>query len=212
MKKRDEGYIKFRSEWVKKEIRIPNFNELNHWRDILYRLGIIGVFKDGIGFGNVSTRLHNTKQFIITGTETGKIKKLDEKHYSEVISFDFDRNFVKCEGMINASSESMTHAAIYSSDENANAVIHAHSPELWNKLRKTVPATAKDIAYGTPEMAYEVMRLFKDDHLKEKKIFLMLGHKDGIVAFGKDLYEAGNVILKYYMMIMHRKGNGINNG
>ncbi len=206
MKEIYEGYIKFRSEWVKKDIKLMHFSELNHWRDIFYRLGLIGAYKDGIGFGNVSVRVHNTKQFIISGTDTGKLKKLTVNHYTEVTGFDIDDNSLRCEGPINASSESLTHAAVYSSDELVNAVFHVHSPEMWKKLKKTMPATAKDVAYGTPEMAHEVMRLFKTEQVKEKKLFLMIGHKDGVVGFGKDLYEAGNVILKYYMMIMHGKG------
>jgi ABC-type iron transport system FetAB ATPase subunit len=61
-----------------------------------------------------------------------------------------------------------------------------------------VPTTAIEVAYGTPEMAKEILRLFREDNLMEKKIVVMSGHEEGIISFGKNLPEAGNILLDRY--------------
>ena len=44
-------------------------------------------------------------------------------------------------------------------------------------------------------MAYEIMRLFKVSDVRSLLIFVMAGHQGGIVAFGKNLEEAFNVLM-----------------
>ena len=46
-------------------------------------------------------------------------------------------------------------------------------------------------------MAKEIQRLFRETDVKEKKILVMAGHKEGIISFGKDLDEAGKIMLNY---------------
>jgi len=65
---------------------------------------------------------------------------------------------------------------------------------LWATLLGHAPTTSKAIEYGTPEMAYEVRRLFKTTDVKSRKIFVMAGHEGGIITFGKDLEEAFTVL------------------
>lgn len=64
-----------------------------------------------------------------------------------------------------------------------------------------VPTTRINCAYGTPEMAREIIRLCKEDNLKETEILVMSGHKEGIIAFGSNLEEAGNLLMKYYQKL-----------
>jgi hypothetical protein len=59
-----------------------------------------------------------------------------------------------------------------------------------------VPTTNPKVQYGTPEMYYEVIKLY-DRTMLEKKILVMAGHEDGIISFGKNLKEAGDIILYY---------------
>jgi ribulose-5-phosphate 4-epimerase/fuculose-1-phosphate aldolase len=96
---------------------------------------------------------------------------------------------------VQASSESLTHAAVYEADASAAAVVHVHHGELWRALLGKIPTTAKGIAYGTPEMAYDVLRLFRDTRVADSGIFVLGGHEDGIVAFGGSLQEAGTKLL-----------------
>ena len=77
----DEGYIKFNCKWIKdRQISIDKLSEINKLRDRLYRLGLIGAYDNGIGFGNISIR-SGKNDFIITGSATGNFHELNENHY-----------------------------------------------------------------------------------------------------------------------------------
>ncbi len=196
----DEGYIKFNIDWVNQPLgEFLEFGELNSWRDKLFSLGLIGVYSNGVGFGNISARVSGSNQFIISGSATGAFDKLSLKHYSEVIDFDFARNWLCCVGGVKASSESLTHAAIYSSLSSVNAVIHVHSPVLWSHLLASFPSTPDSVAYGTKEMALSVGSLLKNKVVLKEKVFAMAGHKDGVVAFGASLSEAGEALLSHFL-------------
>ncbi|HZI54021.1 MAG TPA: hypothetical protein VFD56_09975, partial [Chitinophagaceae bacterium] len=83
---------------------------------------------------------------------------------------------------------------IYESSAATNAVIHIHNLNLWNRLIHQVPTSSENIPYGTPEMANEIKRLFDETTLSTEKIIVMGGHQEGIISFGKDLEEAGNIL------------------
>ncbi|HWJ90255.1 MAG TPA: class II aldolase/adducin family protein, partial [Flavisolibacter sp.] len=140
---------------------------------------------------NISRRV--PRGFIITGSGSGRLSKLSSANYTVVTAYDLASNSVTSVGPVMASSESMTHAAIYKTDKNANAVFHMHHRGLWMHLLKWYPSTAKDVAYGTPEMAAEVTKLIHQ--LNGKLIFAMGGHEDGIISFGTDEDQAGQVVL-----------------
>ena len=97
-----------------------------------------------------------------------------------------------------ASSESMTHAVIYLQKKNVGAVFHIHDHNIWKKLLSTQPSTSNDIAYGTPQMAAEVMRLLDQYFTGDHGLFSMGGHEDGVIAFGKTVDEAGELLLKQF--------------
>ena len=149
---------------------------------------------NGIGFGNLSIRHGTTNDFYISASATGGIPKLTLTDYAKVVAYDFARNWLRCEGSALASSESLTHAAVYESEAQAGAVIHGHNSKLWTALLGRTPTTSKTVEYGTPEMAYEVRRLFQNTEVKSRKIFVMAGHEGGIVTFGKNLEEAFAVL------------------
>jgi hypothetical protein len=107
-----------------------------------------------------------------------------------VIEWDFERNWLRCVGRAIASAESLTHAAVYSMAPKVRVVIHGHDRELWRILRERGPATGPDVPYGTPEMARGVQRLFQDIGVRTSKVFAMAGHRDGVLAFGKDFRQA----------------------
>lgn len=193
-----DGVIKFRSNWIKTApLSFGLFEELNYWRNYFYELGLIGENSEGIGFGNISMRWEG-EQFVITGTATGKINKLAKEHYSKVISFDIESNTVNAEGPINVSSESMSHAVLYSINSTINAVIHIHSKFMWEKYLHKLPTTDLDIEYGTPEMAKSIAKIYKETELATKKILVMGGHEDGIISFGSSISEAAEILKNYY--------------
>lgn len=197
----DEGYIKFNCEWIKnKPLPINKLVEINKWRNKLYDLKLIGAYKNGIGFGNLSIRLEKNT-FIITGSATGNLHTLNKNHYVLVNKYNFIKNSLICKGPIKASSESLSHAVIYECSSDTNAVIHIHDINLWKKFIDKLPTTDKNISYGTPEMAEEIKRLFIESKVNLEKIIVMGGHKEGIISFGKTLEEAGNIILSKFMTL-----------
>lgn len=190
----NEGYIKFHCKLIKGNFP-KKIKELNKWRNKLLELNLIGAFPDGTGFGNISEK--TKKGFIISGTATGKIKKLKPEHYAEVTEFNLNENSLVCRGKIKASSESLSHAAVYDSAKKINSVIHVHSLKMWNALKDKVATTKKGVSFGTIEMAEEIKKLMKQKKIMQKKIIVMKGHKEGIICFGKNLNEAGNTLLNY---------------
>ena len=190
-------YVKFTCECTLAETaRFGGLTELNAYRLKLLDLDLIGVDSNGIGFGNLSVREGVTDNFYISGSATGGIQELTLADCAKVVAYDFKRNCVRYEGSAIPSSESLTHAAIYESDAKAGAVIHCHDSKLWAALRNQAPTTSKAGEYGTPELAYEIMQLFKHTDLQNRKIVVMAGHEGGIVTFGKDLEEAFAVLVR----------------
>jgi L-ribulose-5-phosphate 4-epimerase len=191
----ETGYVKYRCEHrILPPAEFAGFEELNRVRGRLHRLGFIGRYSNGIGFGNISIRAGASNHFYISGTMTGGLPELTPTHYTKVVAWDFPRNWLQCEGPAQASSESMTHAAIYEQDAAAGAVLHVHAMELWKRLLDRVPTTRRDVEYGTPEMAVEIGRLFRESDVRERRILAMAGHEEGIFVFGPTLEEAFGVL------------------
>ena len=85
----EEGYIKFKANWEKSPALPLRFiKQLNHWRNILYTLNLIGADNDGIGYGNISERFGKSDHFIISGSATGNRETLKPDHYSLVTKID----------------------------------------------------------------------------------------------------------------------------
>ncbi len=194
----EDGVIKFECQWDMAEpLDSRRVEKINQVRRELFKAGLIGVYQNGIGYGNLSVRSHPPRNFIITGTQTGGIEDLSAKYFTEVVDYDISANRLSCRGPIQASSESLTHAMIYELDPSIQAVVHVHHALLWRELMNRVPTSQRHVPYGTPEMAREVRRLFEDTDLKEKKIMVMGGHEEGVLTFGKNLEEAAVTLFMY---------------
>ncbi len=153
-------YVKFTYQCVRPEVvAFPRMAELNECRRKLCQLHYIGVDSNGIGFGNLSVRDGATSNFYITGSATGALAELTVADCMRVVAYDFEQNWVGYEGSAVPSSESLTHAAIYKSEPTACAVIHCHDFPLWATLLHRVPTTSQAAAYGTPQMANEIISL-----------------------------------------------------
>ncbi|MGB5624161.1 MAG: hypothetical protein WBM61_00405, partial [Woeseiaceae bacterium] len=50
-------------------------------------------------------------------------------------------------------------------------------------------------AYGTPQMADEFRRLYRDTEFRETGLAVMAGHDEGLLSFGASLEEAAVKIL-----------------
>lgn len=194
-----EGVIKFNCHWTQSGPVIPDepYNILNYWREVLFNMDLIGAYENGVGFGNISHRHGESNRFFITASSTGEIPVLEPGHYVRVEGFNFEENAIKCTGPLKASSESLTHAAIYQADPGTNAIIHVHNLDLWKKLKGKVPTTREEFEYGTAGLALDIFRLFKESRVIEKRIIVMGGDPSGIISFGNDMDEAINVLMSY---------------
>jgi L-ribulose-5-phosphate 4-epimerase len=195
----DEGVIKFNCNWQPGKLPYDiNCTQLLQTRNELFRLGLIGFDEaEKVGYGNISARV-NGNQFIISGTQTGHISILSENDLSFVSETIIATNTVYCSGPAKASSESMTHAAIYQLIPAANAVIHIHHNGMWEKLKQQLPTTKTGIGYGTQAMANEIERLLKENDLLRHRLLVMAGHQDGIISFGETMEAAVQVLLKHF--------------
>ena len=193
----DEGYIKFECEWTEAEaVPDEDIADLIEWRNRLYDAGLIGYDKkNDVGYGNISRRNRGERGFVISATRTGHVPVATGSKFTRVVDYDVAANRVTCRGPLRASSESLTHAAIYELDADYLAVVHAHSRELWRTLAGDVPTTNPDVPYGTPEMAAEFRRLHRETALPTVRLAVMAGHDDGLVSFGGNLAEAAERIL-----------------
>ena len=202
----EEGAIKFNLRYTRAILPdTVSLDALNRWRNTLRERTLIGQDPeryDGYGYGNVSQRI-DTRQsarghrsFIISGTQTGHLYRLDREHYTLVESYDTGSDTVVARGPVKPSSESLTHGMIYDMDMGIQVVLHAHSPDIWRNARVLgIPETAADVEYGTPAMALEVERLFNVTGVADRLIFSMAGHRDGVVSFGHTAQQAGEAML-----------------
>ena len=189
-------YAKFSCERTATETTpFSGLAELNAYRRRLLQLSLIGEDSNGIGFGNLSIRDGATDNFYITGSATGGMPELTPADCVKVVAYDFERNWLRFKGSSIPSSESLTHAAIYKSDPKTGAVIHCHDSKLWAALLNQAPTSSKTIDYGTPQLAYEIMQLFKQTDVRSRKILVMAGHAAGILTLGKDLEEAFTILM-----------------
>jgi len=191
-----EGYVKYSAEHkMAPAVETPNWALLNDARTRLHHLALIGANSSGIGYGNVSIRVKGN-EFLISGTATGAVEKLSLNQYCLVRSFDLKQNHVVSEGPVKASSESMTHGAIYLSNPAVNCVIHIHSRELFDgMLRDHYPRTPAEAEYGTPEIASAIEKCVAEIAGSEGTI-VMAGHDEGVIAFGPSVEKALNLILE----------------
>lgn len=196
----DEGYTKFVVDWTDRTpVDDPAVAELERWRKPLFDAGLIGHYADvGIGYGNLSVRQPGARGFLISATQTGHLPHTGREHYARVTDWDIDANRVACVGAAQASSETLTHAAIYALDDRICAVVHVHDLDLWQDLKGSVPTTDPDAAYGTPEMAREFARIWRDTDFADSGIAAMAGHDSGIVSIGESLEEAARRILSLH--------------
>jgi ribulose-5-phosphate 4-epimerase/fuculose-1-phosphate aldolase len=194
----DEGYVKYTAKHtLAPAIKAPHWAELNGVRTRLYQLGLVGATPGGIGFGNVSIRLKNNA-FLVSGTGTGALPVLAPNDYCLVSSFDLCRNLVVSKGPVKASSESMTHGAVYQSCPRVRCVIHVHSKSIYKgMIQERYPATPETAAYGTPEIALAVKDCARQLNKDEGSIVLS-GHAEGLLSYGPSPERTFTLIMELF--------------
>lgn len=206
-----EGVIQFDADHERRELEARRFGglacDLIAWREILALTGLVGRDTEryeGAGYGNVSARVGapgaalGRRSFLITGSQTSGSRCVGLADFALVEAYDYRANRVRSRGAALPSSESMTHAALYDASPLVRSVFHAHSPVLWRHRRALgLPETDPSVPYGTPGMALEVRRLYRESVLPERRILAMGGHEDGILTLGRSPEEAGETLIRW---------------
>ncbi len=197
----DEGVVKYSIEHSSTATApFVQYDAIENVRSHLVALGLIGE-RAGVGYGNLSVRDTTASGFFITATQTGALPSLQKEHYSYVHRCDFDSFTAYSQGVHQPSSEALSHAMIYAVHPDISAVIHIHSRALWEyMIDHRYPATTA--AYGTKAMVSDIAALYTDRDPFLQNAFVMQGHHEGIMTFGKSLQEAQlrlYDILKYYL-------------
>lgn len=183
----DEGYVKYRCLHTPGPAPAhPDLAALDALRTALFDAGLLGMRPDGVGFGNVSVRGAG-ECFVITATGTGGARVLGPEGYCLVTAFDEVANQVRSVGPRQASSEAMSHGAVYRADPSAHCVAHVHSRALFDRLLAAgAMATPSDAAFGTPDMARALADLVCRRRGRAG-VMVMRGHDEGLMAYGPDI-------------------------
>ena len=83
---------------------------------------------------------------------------------------------------------------IYAIDDRKTTVIHIHSLALW-KFMKAQNDLATTAEYGTAEMVEEIAGLYTNLDSMMHNAFVMKGHEEGIITFGRSGEEAESTLM-----------------
>lgn len=215
------GVIQFQLDHDDRAVDVPgvedSFAKLTAWRRISRAIGLIGQAPeryDGYAWGNLSVRVgpatagRGRRAFLITGSQTSGLSDFGMGDCALVERWDTSANRVTSRGRSQPSSEALSHAAVYDSAPHIRAVVHAHSPMLWQAARSLrLPITDRSAANGTPTMARAIEQCWRDGLFAERRVLAMGGHEDGILACGRTVEEAGLALLKWLARAMVRRAD-----
>ncbi len=185
------------------------FEKLDALRTKLFDRGYIGENEEGIGYGNISLRFalgedkESENHFLISSSGSGGIRELGLAGYSLVHKCDIENNTIYSRGLNKASSESMSHAAVYIEsarlyaekeiEKRVECVVHIHHAPLFNALcqEEDIACTAKDIEYGSVEMAKAIIEVISKKPVEN--VILMRGHDEGILFHASSIEDLARV-------------------
>lgn len=188
----NDGVIKFQSEEIVFDRGIFNeintmqtMENLNILREQVRAKGWIGVDTSGIGYGNISAKLPTLdykNAFMISGSQSAHLPNLKTENWAVVLDWNIALNSLQYFGA-KASSESLSHAAIYDCDSRISVVLHVHDFALWNMDLASTPVDAE---YGTPAMAQGIQKLWRQLGSPLQGVLRMAGHQDGVIFWGEN--------------------------
>ncbi|WP_126454299.1 class II aldolase/adducin family protein [Sulfuriflexus mobilis] len=197
-----EGVIQYNlSHRFSQAVDYPELLSLMSWHQRMHAHGLIGqdgARYGGLAYGNMSHRLADNT-FLISGTQTGGLARLTAEDYAHIEHCDIANNRVSSHGPIKPSSECMSHAAVYSASPATMAVIHVHSPDIWQQHERLgLACTPAEVGYGTPAMALAIAASIQGLQHPDRGCITMLGHEDGIICFADNMDSAGQYLLARY--------------
>jgi hypothetical protein len=209
----DEGVIKYQLHYTPGPLPdgLP-LAELIAWQRIMRDLGLLGrdsARYGGLAYGNLSVRVVGSG-FVISASQTADQARPTAQDYCLVTAWDCTGNRLVARGPARPSSESLTHAALYDADPAIGCIIHGHSPEIWQGRESLgLVSTRAEVAYGTPAMASEMARLYREHGFRGQGALAMGGHRDGIVGFGPGPDAAGWALVQLLRRARSQPGSGL---
>ena len=175
-----EGVIKYRLFHIAGPCAPPPPKAFFSFRQWLYEKKWIGQAADGLGYGNWSMRAPlpdwGTDAFYITASQTSHLPAIDADEVALVTYYSIEENYLYCRGALPASSEALSHAALYAAFADVGCAAHIHHRAAWEGLKGAVPTTDAAIAYGTPAMARAIQEAASD-----AGVIVMGGHPEGLL-------------------------------
>jgi len=172
-------------------INSESLSELKNWGAFFNEKNLAPPYPGGSS-GNLSFRIKPGKNnFIITASHTALRENMPDSDFTEIVSYDENKNLITGKGTKEPSSESIMHYIIYKNKPDINAVFHGHSPEIMKFADQLkIPVTKKELEYGTMELAKEALKL-----LTTHNFIILKNH--GFISLGKTVQEAGNLTIKF---------------
>ncbi len=191
-----EGVIKFRLFQIQEDVAITPSPRFFQFWDWLRHHRWLGKDRNGYGYGNLSVRTQQAHLawphgFFITGSQTSLLERLTPREVALVTYYSIEENYLYARGQVAASSESLSHAALYRAAPQIRVVVHVHHKKLWQRTMGQLPTTPSDIPYGTPAMARALQR-----QISPKGIIVMGGHQGGLMVWGQTYQEIKNRLLQ----------------
>ncbi len=179
---------KFKTIFLSRKLpKIRKSNQLIKWFRKFHQIGLAPEYKLGSS-GNLSFRYKNG--FVIKSTKV-YFKAIKPNDLVFVKEFDLKNKIAYVYGKNIPSTELQMHYLIYKNKKNINAIFHVHDYDVMKIAKKySIPVT-KVTEAGTAKIGYDVLRA-----MTNKRFVVMKKH--GVVALGKSINEAGNIILKYH--------------
>jgi L-ribulose-5-phosphate 4-epimerase len=181
---------------------------LIRWRATLKAMNWVGQCNqryDGLGYGNISLRigqrtsLRGSRQFLITGSQTGELDALTTTDLAWVTGYSITDNRIEHAPLATPSSESLTHAAVYDGNAALRACMHIHCPIIWNQRhRLDHPRIPSSVGYGTIEMAERVRSICGLLDPESPRLIIMDGHRDGVICASKTPGDAFMTLVRAY--------------
>jgi ribulose-5-phosphate 4-epimerase/fuculose-1-phosphate aldolase len=183
-----EGYVgvKFTTVYKdKKAPQHPDLDTLKEWCRLFHEKGLAPPYPGG-SYGNLSFRTHRDS-FIITGTCIGLKDTLGNDCFVEIHDCNADTKEILVTGTRPPSSETFMHHIIYQNRPDVQTIFHGHNQQITeNAASLNIPETAKEVPYGTVQLAESVLSI-----LGNHNFFVIKAH--GFVSLGSDMAEAGSL-------------------
>lgn len=197
-----ETAIPFAYELTKPDAKLGSpevMAELNGWRALLRRIGVVGRDADrygSYGFGSLSFRdPENPDQFFVTASQSGALEPVDDEQMVLITHCNLGRFWVDATGHQPPSSETLTHGMLYQADPRVHWVVRGHCAEVWQRYGELgLLCTAPEVDDGTAAMVNAVAELLERNQSRPLA-FVTLGQEDGVFACGATIRDVSNLLV-----------------